>query len=247
MISKELAYWTGVAQSDGYFKQYKEKRKGKFIDRCNIVLGVKEKSFPMLYRFQKISRFIFKTNGNFHINKKDVAIFSIRVKNFIEKFKELNINFSDPPKPPKWCVDNQKFFGAYLAGVIDGDGDIRISRKEYPYCAIRITSGKEQKELRDSIINSLKCGCNHIKESKKCKIDGREFIGTSHRIEFYVSSKNYELVEKYILPEITIPHKKRIIDRFIKLKIKESVRDIRLIKGLEPASVGPQPTILPLN
>lgn len=27
MISKELAYWVGVVQSDGYLRIYKEKRK----------------------------------------------------------------------------------------------------------------------------------------------------------------------------------------------------------------------------
>lgn len=221
MISKELAYWVGVAQSDGHFKKYKEKRKGKLIDRAKMVLGIKEKSLPMLEKFRKLSQTIFKTSGHRYIDKRNTIIYEIRVKKFLEKFKELEIDFSDPPKPPKWCLKNQKLFGAYLAGIIDGDGDVRIGRKKYPFCAVRITSGKEQKELRTNIKEILNCGCNHNFRQQKSIIEGRKIEGSWHIVEFYISSKNYKFAEEHLLPEISIPHKRERIVNFIESRIKK--------------------------
>ncbi len=213
--TKELAYWVGVAQSDGHYKVYNEKRKGKLIERHILQLGVSLKSFPMLKKFEEISQKIFGTSGNYCIDKRDMHRFEIKIKRFLNSIEQFNIDFSDPPKPPNWCLDFPEFFGAYLAGVVDGDGDIRILRPKYPCCAIRITSGHEQKELRNSIISMLRCGCSHTKRTRKSKIDNREIVGTYHRLEFYVSPKNFNFIKKYFLPEITIPHKRNKVGDYI--------------------------------
>ena len=214
--SKDLAYWIGVAQSDGHYKIYNERRGDKLIERHIIQLGVSISSLPMLKKFEIISQKIFGTSGNYCIDKRKKNRFEIKIKRFLDIIKKLDINFSDPPNPPLWCLKNMEFFGAYLAGVIDGDGDIRISRPQFPQCAIRITSGKEQKELRNIIITILKCGCNHRKKVQQSEIDGREFIGTCHVIEFYVTPKNVEVIKKYVFPEISLIHKRDKLREYIK-------------------------------
>ncbi|MCD4760171.1 hypothetical protein K8R33_04765 [archaeon] len=216
--SKELAYWVGVAQSDGHYKICNEKRGENVIERHIIQLGVSIKSLPMLKKFETISQKIFGTSGNYCIDKRKKHRFEIKIKRFLDKIKKVSIDFSDPPKPPSWCIRNIEFFGAYMAGVIDGDGDVRVTRPQYPQCAVRITSGKEQKDLRVAIINMLGCGCSYRSITKESQIDGRNFIGTGHVIEFYISPKNFKFTEKFILPEMTIPYKRNMIKEYIELK-----------------------------
>jgi hypothetical protein len=216
--SKKLAYWVGVAQSDGHYKIYNERRGAKLIERHIIQLGVGIKSLPMLKKFESISQKIFGTSGNYCMDKRKKYRFEIKIKRFLNEIKKLNISFSDPPTPPTWCLENRKYFGAYLAGVIDGDGDLRISRSRYPYCAIRITSGSKQINLREGIKTMLNCGCSHRKITRNSEIDGRKIKGTCHVIEFYVTPKNIEMVGQYIFPEISLIHKRDKLKEYKKLR-----------------------------
>jgi len=216
--SKELAYWIGVAQSDGCFRNYFEKREDKLIERYKLQLGVREKSLPMLEKFRKISQKLFGTTGNISTNRKEAIVFEIKVKRFLRFFKELDIDFSDPPTPPSWCKHNSKFFCAYLAGVIDGDGDVRISRIKYPMCAVRITSSEEQKELRKSIIKNLSCGCSHRNLSRNSIIDGRKVYGKYSVIEFYISPKNFRIIKEFLIEELSLEYKRNKIIKYIQTR-----------------------------
>lgn len=215
MISKELAYWVGVAQSDGHLNLCKEKRKGKLIDRAKIQLGVADKSIPMLEKFQRASQYIFKTPGCRCKNSKNSNIYEIRIKRHLETLKKLDITFFDPPKPPEWCLKNPKLFGAYLAGIIDGDGDIKLKRPKSPQGSIRITSGKKQEELTQAIRTILKCGCSCWEETR---IKNNK-LNKWYVLEFYITYKNYKYIKKYLLPEIAMDYKKDKISNFIKTRI----------------------------
>tara|TARA_Y100000310_G_scaffold343314_1_gene450351 strand:- start:434 stop:1096 length:663 start_codon:yes stop_codon:yes gene_type:complete len=216
--SKELAYWIGVAQSDGCFRNYFEKRGNKLIERYKLQLGVREKSLPMLEKFRGISQELFGTTGNTSINRKRTTVFEIKIKRFLKDFKELDIDFYDPPNPPNWCEDNYKYFCAYLAGIIDGDGDIRISRIEYPMCAVRITSSKEQKKLRKSIIKNLSCGCSQRNLSRESIIEGRKVHGKYSVIEFYISPKNFKIIQEFLVKELSLEYKRNKLIEYIKTR-----------------------------
>ena len=145
-----------------------------------------------------------------------MKIVNLSVTSLLKFFESNDIIFSDPPRPPKWIKSNKYLFGAYLGGVIDGDGDIRISRKEYPYCAIRITSGEKQEELINSIKENFCCNVNSRKLSRTSQIDNRKIIGNYSILEFYISSKNKRLIQKYLLPHISVKYKKEAIEQFLK-------------------------------
>ena len=204
--SKELAYWVGVVQSDGC------------LYGNRIYLGVKSRSFPMLEKFAEISKIIFRTNNQIRQRSKSepgVRCFRFTVSKFISQLKNLDIKFGDPPKPPLWVTKKSEFFGAYLAGIIDGDGSIRIKRKKYPQCMVKITSGKRQDKLATSIKNFLNCAVSITSYKKDKILDGRIIKGKWYELEFLVSSKNCRFVKLYILPHLTIIHKKEILEEYI--------------------------------
>lgn len=216
--SEELAYWIGIVQSDGYFEKYTDKTGRKYV---NIRMQVSKKSLSMLIKFQKLSKKIFSRSPSiFKLKKRDqIFICHIGVKTLLEVFKNLDIRFEDPPKPPFWVIKNFNFFGAYLAGLIDGDGDVRIKRKKYPQCAIRIWSGHEQVELSRIIRNFFNCYVGLILQEKISLLDGRKIYGRGYAIEFYVSSKNYDFVEKFIIPNLALEYKRKKILSFLKQRI----------------------------
>jgi hypothetical protein len=156
MISEDLAYWIGVAQTDGYFK--KQNYKKKQIIRYYICLSVAESSIEMLEKFKKVSKEIFYLKGSLWKNhKRNLTTYKFGCKNLLHLFKSLDIDFNDPPKPPSWIIEEEKYFGAYLAGIIDGDGNVEVKRPQYPQCMIRIYSSCKQEELIKSIKDHLTC------------------------------------------------------------------------------------------
>jgi hypothetical protein len=216
--SEELAYWIGVVQSDGSFKKYLKKDRGRF--RYEISLGVSHQSLPMLKKFQKLSKKIFNRNAKiFKLRNKNRWDFAIGIQSLLDTFKNLDIKFSDPPVPTKWVTENLLLFGAYLAGIIDGDGSIRIKRKKYPQCMVKITSGKSQNELANSIRNFLNCAVSITPYRGDRMLNGKIITGKWYELEFLVSSKNYKFVSSYILPNLTIVHKKEILEECIAEKL----------------------------
>lgn len=111
--------------------------------------------------------------------------------------------------PPSW-IDHEKFFGPYIAGVIDGDGSIRIKRPEYPQCYVDITSASEPEELRIAIENYLNCfsSFRHVKRGDE----------SWYRLQFLVSKKNVEVIEKFVYPHIQIKHKREVLEKYFEIK-----------------------------
>ncbi len=212
--SEELAYWVGVVQSDGSFCSYVERSTSKI--KCTISFGVSEKSLKMLEQFERLSFLLFKRKGSIFKSKTRKVFYSkIGVKSFIGIFQGLGIKFGDPPIPPIWTMQKPELFGAYLAGLIDGDGTVTIRRPEYPQCSVRITSGSKQLELAKYIRKVLKCSVWISSYKDKRKIDDRFSDCEWSDIEFLVSSKTYEFFRRFVLPYIQLDYKKDKIRNYI--------------------------------
>jgi len=207
--SEELAYWIGVVQSDGC------------LSKNRISIGINNKSLSMLKKFAKISYSIFKTTNKITLrsrNEKNIRQFRFSIGKLLSSLKLLDVNFKDPPNPPFWCLHNYNFFGAYLAGVVDGDGNIRIKRKKYPQCAIRIISGKKQTELYYAIRKMLNCAVSITLFDEDRMLKGKKIHGKWFELEFLVSSKNLKFVKDFILPHLTIEHKRNKLKTYIGFK-----------------------------
>lgn len=203
--SEKLAYWIGVLQTDGYLKKISKNKNIQFY----VSFTISQKSLPMITKFNDISRKLFKRNAKiWKLKNREEYDYQIGITKLLNNLRDLGVTFGNPPKPPIWC-NNEKLFCAYLAGLIDGDGDIRIKRRKYPSCAIRITSGKEQIGLKEAIKHEFKCGVNVSSIERVSTLNGRIIKGSYFVLEFYVSSKNRELIEKYVLPQIAIIHKRK--------------------------------------
>jgi hypothetical protein len=213
MVDREkLAYWIGVAQTDGFI--YKKR---KFPGKIAVCLAVNKKSMNMLNKFRQYSRDIFGLYPKpFYDKTNDLIVFRMGATRLKDFFKKHDIDFSDPPNPPTWICKSKKYFGAYFAGVIDGDGDVRIKRKNYPQCVVRITSGKHQNELNDSILRNISCSTRITKTSRTSFLNGREINGTWYSLEFYVSKKNLDFFDRFIVEHMAIDYKREKIKKFIK-------------------------------
>lgn len=213
--SEDLAYWVGVVQTDGSFKRYNVKSTG--YSGYHISLNIAEKSLPMQIKFRDIASRLFGTKSKiFREHSTGRYDFKFSVSRLIPIFHNLGISFGDPPVPPRWCLTSKSLFGAYLAGVIDGDGTVKIHGKRYPQCHIKITSGHEQTELRNSIMNNLDCWAGIYFSQKTSILNGKIINGKSYDLEFYCSSKNLGYFREFILPYIKLKHKKEKIESYIK-------------------------------
>lgn len=214
-MNPKFCYWIGLAQSDGCLKEV-------FLKKINYVrysIDIASKDVILLKTFQRISNKFLKRNGTIWYEKRtDTNVFRACVKRILHLFPKLDIDFTDPPKPPKWLTKNKKLFGAYLAGIIDGDGDIRTKRPKYPQCVIRIASGKFQEEFCEAIKILLSCRCGITRRYRETALNDRKISGTSYALEFYVSRKNMDLIKKYVLPWILLSRKREKLSNFIKEK-----------------------------
>jgi len=215
--SFELAYWTGVVQSDGTLKKYPVKSRKH--PRYEISLTVSEKSLPMLFKFQEICKNVFNRSVKvFKLEKRNVWTLNIRVKSLLDAFHKLDIRFNKSFNSPTWCLGNPELFGAYLAGIIDGDGSVTLTkRRKYLYCLMRIYSGNEEKELADHLKKILNCGVSVHKRTKKSYFakENRIIDGTWYELHFLVSKKNYKFLKEFVLPNISLNYKKEKIKSFI--------------------------------
>lgn len=217
MKSTDLAYWVGVAQTDGYFKR--QFVKSKKVTRYFIRLDVGYPSIEMLNKFRSLSQKIFPIKGTtWHDHKRNSIAFQFGAKELLYLFSSLDIDFSDPPKPPLWILEKDSFFGAYLAGVIDGDGDVTLRRPKYPQCAIRITSGKPAVALRAAITNGLGSNVSQRCLHQRSNLNGRIINGTCDKLEFYVSPKNFSFFKNFIVPHIAIGRKRLKINQYLKTR-----------------------------
>lgn len=210
---RRIGILDSVVQSDGCLIEYKEK--GRKKPRHDVSLIVSEKSLPMLLKFRELSRELFKRNSKiWKLSKGNYWGMHIRVNNLLRIFEDADINFGDPPIPSHWIMKNDGFFGAYLAGVIDGDGNADIKRPKYPQLLIRITSGKSQTFLAKAIKQKLNCSVNIYHRVADKILRNQKIHGEWFELHFLVSSKNYKFVKRYVLPHVEISHKKDLLEGF---------------------------------
>jgi len=230
--SIELAYWVGAVQSDGSLKIYNERDRKN--PRYRISLGVSKKSLPMLIKFQRICKNVFNRNIKIFKSKtREIWNLNIRIKGLLELFHKLDIKFNKSFSPPKWCTEGPEFFGAYLAGIIDGDGNVTVKRKKYPQCLVRIFSGYREKKLANEIRRILGCCVSIYKKHKKRYFtkENRVIDGTWFELHFLISSKNYKFIENFVLPNIMLPYKKERINNFIQNRGR-SIASVKAYNGL---------------
>jgi len=164
-----------------------------------------------------------KIRKKFHKNENPTFLIDVGIVNLRDSFARLKI---DKEKLAPWIKNNQRFFCAYLAGVIDGDGDISIKRPQYPQCRVRIAAGKELSELMDLIRHHLKCSCSLEKaivstySLPRAKI--KFSVGYYHC--FYLSRNNMKVFKKFVLPYIQIKHKRRKLLEYYKIREKRAIQ-----------------------
>ncbi|NUN11056.1 hypothetical protein HUU53_00210 [Candidatus Micrarchaeota archaeon] len=210
----ELAYVIGTMQGDGSFCECKIK--GKKYKAT--VLTIEAMDLEMI---EQTRNFFEKSFGRkVAIFRKTKGSYGIRylVKGLLSAFQKLELDFTDPPKPPKWVEEKTEFFGAYLAGVIDSDGNVCIKRPTYPMCQIKITSGTPQIKLQEAVKNNLKCGTN-IDTVTDFNKTWKKWT-TRSNLRFVISKKNLEVIKKFVLPYLTIPRKRNKISEYIETRYK---------------------------
>ena len=211
--NKDIAYFLGAFQSDGWFYTFRDKKRNKICHRLSICGN--KKSLPMIKKFQFVLNKYFQKNVSIELRKDNAFYIQASVNRVRETLFKLGIG--SKVDVHKWIVRNS-WFGAYLAGIIDGDGDISIKRPQYPQCAIRITSGERLHQLKFNIEKMLNCSSHFTKIERDSIIDGRKVHGEGFTLTFYVSPKNMDFIKKYVYPYIQIEHKRKKLEDFFKLK-----------------------------
>ena len=217
-LDKILSYFIGVLHSDGCIYKFYSRRQKRFIHRIGFIGG--KKSLPMLVEIREILRKKFKRKVKIiKLTRRDRNIFELKtsINSLLPIFDKLEIS---KKHIPSWIKKDRSLFCSYLAGVIDGDGNIVIKRKSSPQCIVRITSHSPNPVLLELIKRYLYCipwiekqvlnykGLNGIRKNK----------GVAFRHCFCISRKNFRTFKKFVLPFIKIRHKKEKIIKFLKLK-----------------------------
>lgn len=219
MKREDLAYFVGVLHTDGCICTYRFRNE----TRHRYYLDVGKKSMPMLEKINDVFHEEFgrtlKIRKKLHKNENPTFLIEVGIANLRGEFARLKI---DKENLAPWIKSNQRFFCAYLAGVIDGDGDISIKRPQYPQCRVRITAGKELSELMQLIRQHLKCACSleRIIVSTHNLPRAKIKFGVGYQHCFYLSWKNMGVFKKFVLPHIQIKHKRRKLLDFYKIREK---------------------------
>jgi len=153
----EVAYWLGVLHSDGKRVCYAVRKNGQLYFRWELALEVGPKSLPMLKKFKWIFDSKFRRKLKIHRLSSGKYKIGTSIKRLIGELEALEVDFCGT-SIPSWVADNPELFGAYLAGRIDGDGDVRIKgyKRRTPQCAIRIHDKTPQMELKSTIEKRLR-------------------------------------------------------------------------------------------
>jgi len=204
VIDEDIAYLIGVLQSDGCIYEFYDKKRNRKQIRLNLTIC--EKSLPMAEKFRNVLMNKLSIHTNIRKKTCDNAFMlqtSInRTAHILREWKKEELNNEINSKI--------ELFGAYLAGLIDGDGHIQIKHntdRRIPQMRIEIAEDRPMKVLQHLLYKFFNCKTHFT----KCR--------TSNCIEtcFYVSKKNIKLLELYVYPYIMILHKKERFQKFLEM------------------------------
>lgn len=205
-IDKNLAYFLGVLHSDGCIYVFNDKKEN--LKRIKLALDVGNRSIPMAMKFKNILFDYFGRKVN--LRKKHTKN-TYRLNTSINRIWYIFKRWYKY-KVPKSITKNPYLFGAYLGGLIDGDGYVKIKHniknRVTPQCVIKIASNRSLKKIKDLIELHLDCNV-HFEFDKNNK-----GVDTC----FYVSKKNIDYVKTFVLPHMTIPHKIDSLNNFFQMK-----------------------------
>ncbi|MGV8171782.1 MAG: LAGLIDADG family homing endonuclease [Candidatus Woesearchaeota archaeon] len=212
IITEDIAYLIGVLQSDGCIYNFYDKKEGR--NRIRLSLGVGKNSLPMSEKFKQTLEKILGIHVN--IRKSPAAKNAYIIQTSINRTACIFIDWK------KEALNNEirsqiELFGAYLAGLIDGDGHIQIKHnrdRKIPQCRIEIAEDRPMKTVQHLLNKFFGCEAHF----EKCR--------TSQCVEtcFYVSKKNIKLLILYVYPHLTITHKKETLQEFFEIK-KRALED----------------------
>ncbi len=206
IIDEDVAYLIGVLHSDGCIYHFNDKKRNKI--RIRVIVTVAQKSLQMLESFRDIFSEKFE---------KKIKIRKIPKKNYFSIQTAVNsiyhiIQKWEHHKIPLEIIGSKNLFGAYLAGVIDGDGCVKY-RKHAKNMEIRISAGHKLLELASLIRFHLECGCHFTKDKSK--------TGLGYNTIFNVSPKNFNFLMNFVHPHIKISHKSEKLKWYIDLKTEQ--------------------------
>lgn len=209
LFTPEMAYLMGVFQSDGCLYLFRDHKRNKKAFRLNVCGNLK--SLPMIIKFRDILCKYFDKRVS--IEKRE-NLFRIQtsINSILHYLSEIGINSKS--KFPEWVTSDIKSFSAYIAGIVDGDGNICIKRPLYPQCRIRITNDKFDPNLIYNIEKLFCCETNTRNVFSNVIIKGREVNGKVIDLDFYVSRKNVHIIKQFVYPFIQIVHKREALENY---------------------------------
>ena len=205
-IDKNIAYFIGVLHSDGCIYFFNNKKRNQ--KNIRLILGVGKKSIPMALKFKKILALYFNREINLRkIPKKDSYVICTSINRIWHIFKEWHKG-----NIPGNIKDDYLLFGAYLAGLIDGDGHIKIKHNTkdriIPQCVVRITSDHPLKDVKQLIEKHIGCKSHFVYDRRSKAVETC----------FYISKKSIDFTKKHIYPHLVMPYKKEKLNEFFEMK-----------------------------
>lgn len=192
-FDKTLAYFIGVLQSDGSIYFYYNKKEKR--TRIMLNLAVSEKSLPMLMAFQ--DGLSTKFNRKLEIRK--------NYRGYFEMKTTINRLFFIFKKWDNYQIDREieedpLLFGSYLAGLIDGDGYIKLKKnkdRRLGQLCVQISGPQKLVKIKE-ILERYTSAKVHFQKYK-----GKNCYDTV----FYVTYKSIPFLKSFVIPNIKLKYK----------------------------------------
>lgn len=203
-INENVAYLIGVLNSDGYLYLFLDKKRNRKIYRLRI--DVAGKSLPMIKKFEAIFNETFGKEVHVYDNQRwNRYEFGTSINQLRSFFKPLENGEIYPI-----MKRNPELFGAYLAGIIDGDGHVQKKNnkdRKIPQMRIEICGPNPLFEIKEGIERFTRSKVNFIKNKGE----------NSYDTYFYVTGKNRYFLENFVIPHLALDYKKENLQKYLGL------------------------------
>lgn len=210
-IDETVAYFIGVLHSDGCIYIFNDKKYNRKVIRLSLNVG--EKSIPMAMKFKEILSDYFDRTVNLRkVPNKNSFVIQTSINRLYNVFKKWENN-----QLPNEIKKDAKLFGPYLAGLIDGDGHLKLKNnkdRRLKQLIIRICGPKKLADVKKIIERYTSSKVHFVNYKNKNCFDTC----------FYVTYKNLLFLENHVFPNIVMPYKKQRFEEHAK-KIRWACRD----------------------